>query len=166
MMSTVLKRMDQDSGYCISVTAKRNNLRLISVVMGSPKVDIRNREARKLIDYGFANFNSIPAAKKGDKIQEVKVSKGNCLKVNAVTGSDISVLLNKGDEKSIRKIPELPAVVNAPIKKGDKLGELVIMIKDTEVGRYDLVCDTDVKKSTFVNNLKNSFIYWFGSFNE
>jgi D-alanyl-D-alanine carboxypeptidase (penicillin-binding protein 5/6) len=153
----------EDAGYCISVTAKRNNLRLISVVMGSPKVEIRNKEARKLIDYGFANFNSYPVAKKDDKMQQVRVSKGSSLKVNAVTDSDIFVLLNKGEEKNIKKTAELPEVVNAPLKKGDKIGELVISINDKEVGRYNLVSDADVSKSSFLNNLRNSFIYWFGS---
>ncbi len=153
----------EDAGYCISVTAKRNSLRLISVVMGAPKVEIRNKEARKLIDYGFANYSSFMIAKKGDKVQEVKISKGNSLKVNAITDSDISVLLNKGEEKNIKKTPELPEVLNAPIKKGDKIGELVISMNNAEVGRYNLVCDTEVTKSSFMNNLRNSFIYWFGS---
>ncbi len=153
----------EDAGYCISVTAKRNNLRLISVVMGAPKVEVRNKEARKLVDYGFANFSSFLIAKKGDKMQEVRVSKGSCLKVNAVTDSDISVLLNKGEEKNIKKTAELPELLNAPIKKGDKIGELVISMNDAEVGRYNLVCDTDVSKSSFINNLRNSIIYWFGS---
>ncbi len=53
--------------------------------------------------------------------------------------------------------------MNAPITKGEKIGELVVYINDAEVGRYDLVSDMDVNKSSFVNNLKNSFIYWFGN---
>ncbi len=153
----------EEAGYCISVTAKRNNLRLISVVMGAPKVDVRNREARKLIDYGFANFNSYLVSKKGDRIQEVKVSKGSSIKVNAVTDSDVTVLLNKGEEKNIKKTAELPEVVSAPLKKGQKIGELIISINDKEVGRHNLVCDTDISKSSFINNLRNSFIYWFGT---
>ena len=155
----------EEAGYCISVTAKRNNLRLISVVMGSPKVDIRNKEARKLIDYGFANFNSLIIAKKGDKIQEVNVSKGSRLKVNALAESDVSVLLNKGEEKSIVKKAELPEALKAPVKKGEKIGELVISINDKEVGRHNLICDADVSKSTFINNLRNAIIYWFGNSN-
>jgi D-alanyl-D-alanine carboxypeptidase (penicillin-binding protein 5/6) len=131
--------------------------------MGAPKVEVRNKEARKLIDYGFANYSSFSVAKKGDKMQEVKVSKGSSLKVNAITDSDISVLLNKGEEKSIKKTAELPEVLNAPLAKGDKVGELVISMNDAEVGRYNLVCDTEVRKSSFINNLKNSFIFWFGS---
>jgi len=155
----------EEAGYCISVTAKRNNLRLISVVMGSPKVDIRNKEARKLIDYGFANFNSLIIAKKGDKIQEVNVSKGSRLKINAVAESDVSVLLNKGEEKNIVKKAELPEVLTAPVKKGEKIGELVISINDTEVGRHNLICDADVSKSSFLNNLRNAIIFWFGNSN-
>lgn len=153
----------EEAGYCISVTAKRNNLRLISVVMGSPKVDIRNKEARKLIDYGFANFNSLIVAKKGDKIQEVNISKGSRLKANAIAENDVSVLLTKGEEKNIVKKAELPEVLNAPLKKGEKIGELVISINDKEVGRHNLICDADVSKSTFFNNLRNAIIYWIGN---
>lgn len=152
----------EDAGYCIAVTAKRGGLRLISVVMGAPKVDIRNREARKLVDYGFANFSSFLIAKKGDSIQQVRVSKGSVQKVNAIADTDISVLLTKGEEKNISKTALLPEVLKAPFKKGEKLGELVITINDKEAGRYDLVCDRDVNKSSFINNLKNSFRYWFG----
>ena len=152
----------EEAGYCISVTAKRGNLRLISVVMGAPKVEIRNKEARKLIDYGFANYSSFLVARKGDKLQEIKVSKGNVLKVNAIIESDISVLLTKGEEKNIKKTIELPENINAPIKKGDKLGEVIISINDKEVGRYNLVCDSDVTRASLINNLKNSFRFWFG----
>lgn len=152
----------EEAGYCISVTAKRGSLRLISVVMGAPKVEIRNQEARKLVDYGFANYSSFLVARKGDKLQEVNVSKGSVLKVNAVTDNDISVLLTKGEEKNIKKVVELPEIINAPVKKGDKLGEVIITINEKEIGRHDLVCDTDVTRSSFINNLKNSFRFWFG----
>lgn len=152
----------EDAGYCISVTAKRGNMRLISIVMGSPKVEIRNREARKLIDYGFANYSSFLTVKKGEKIQPVKVSKGSSLTVNAVTDRDISVLLTKGEEKNIKKTAQLPEIISAPVKKGEKLGEIIISIDDKEVGRYDLVCDADIGRSSFWNNLKNSLRFWFG----
>lgn len=155
----------EEAGYCISVTAKRNNLRLISIIMGSPKVDIRNKEARKLIDYGFANFSSLIIAKKGDKIQEVNVSKGSSLKVNAVAERDVSVLLSKGEEKNIEKKAELPEFLSAPIKKGEKIGELVISVNEKEMSRHNLVCDADVSKSTFLNNLRNAIIYWLGNSN-
>lgn len=153
----------EEAGYCISVTAKRNNLRLISVVMGAPKVDIRNKEARKLIDYGFANFSSLLVVKKGDKIQEVNISKGSRLKANAIAENDVSVLLTKGEEKNIVKKAELPEVLNAPLKKGEKIGELVISVNDKEVGRHSLVCDSDISKSSFLNNLRNAIIYWIGN---
>lgn len=151
------------AGYCISVTAKRGNFRLISVVMGAPKVDVRNKEARKLIDYGFANYSSYIVAKKGDKQQEVAVSKGSVKTVNAVTDSDISLLLKKGEEKNIKKAFELPEYVKAPVQKGQKLGEMIITINDKEAGRYTLICDSDASKSSFMNNLKNSIRYWFGN---
>jgi D-alanyl-D-alanine carboxypeptidase (penicillin-binding protein 5/6) len=150
------------AGYCISATAKRNNLRLISVVMGSPSTGVRNTEARKLLDYGFANYNSYVVAKKGDKIQEVKVSKGSCDKINAVAETDISALVMKGEEKGISKVVNVPASLKAPVKKGDKIGEVILYNNDKELGRYNLICESDIMRSSFFNNLRRSFIYWFG----
>lgn len=148
--------------YCISVTAKRNNLRLISVVMGSPSTGVRNAEARKLLDYGFANYNSFVVAKKGDKIQEVKVSKGSSSTINAVAETDISALITKGEEKSIEKVVNVPVSVRAPVKKGEKIGELVLYKNEIELGKFNLVSESDVDKSSFVNNLRRSILFWFG----
>ena len=71
-------------------------------------------------------------------------------------------MLTKGEEKNIKKTIELPENINAPIKKGDKLGEVIISINDKEVGRHNLVCDSDVTRASLINNLKNSFRFWFG----
>jgi D-alanyl-D-alanine carboxypeptidase (penicillin-binding protein 5/6) len=153
----------QKAGYCISVTAKKNNMRLISVVMGSTSTAIRNSEARKLLDYGFANYSSYIAAKKGDKIGEVRVSKGSSDMVNAVAETDITALIQKGEEKSISKVVNIPSSVNAPIKKGEKIGELVLYKNDAELGKYNLVSESDIYKSSFINNIKRSFQYWIGN---
>lgn len=151
-----------EAKYCISVSAKRNNMRLISVILGAPDINTRTREARKLIDYGFANYNSLVIAKKGDTIKEVPVSKGNTDTVKAITNENITALVSKGDEKSIKKVVNVPEKLRAPLKKGEKIGELIVYKGDKEIGKYPLVCDRDVTGSTFFNNLQRAFDFWFG----
>ena len=148
--------------YCISLTAKRNNLRLISVILGAPSVPIRNVAARKLIDYGFANYSNIDIVKQGDKVKELKIAKGDTDKLFAVAGENVSVLLLKGEDKNVTKTVNLPASLVAPIEKGQKIGELVLVKDNQEVGRYPLVSDRKVERASFFNNLKKAVQYWIG----
>lgn len=148
--------------YCISVTAKRNNLRLISVIMGAPDTTVRNREARKLLDYGFANYTNFNVAKAGDKIKEVGILKGDCDKINAVAEGNMSLLLMKGEEKGIQKDVKIPDKLAAPIKKGQKIGELIVMKDNKEIAKFNLVADREVTRASLLNNLKKSFKILFG----
>ncbi len=148
--------------YCVSLTAKRSDLRLISVVMGASSLDIRSKEARKLLDYGFANYKNISIAKAGETIREVAINKGNHMKINAVVASDCTILAQKGqDNGTLEKIINIPKTLSAPINKGQKIGELVLYRNSTEAGRYTLYSDRDVTKSTFINNIKKSFLSLF-----
>ncbi len=149
--------------FCISVTAKKNNLRLISVIMGAPDTKVRNREARKLLDYGFANYTTHPIAKAGDIMCEIKVLKGNKEKINVLSNDDVSLLLKKGSEKAIEKELNLPQSIKAPVAKDQVLGELVLKSNGAELGRYPLVAETDVEGASFMNNLRKSLKYWFGN---
>lgn len=148
--------------YCISVTAKRNNLRLISVIMGAPDTGTRNKDARKLIDYGFANYLNYSLGKKGDIIKKVSVGKGDRDHLNAVFETDADLLLKKGEEKSIEKILELPNKIPAPISKGQKIGEVIVRQNGQDISSFQIVSDDNIKKATIINNLKRAIRYWFG----
>ncbi|MFZ5353530.1 MAG: D-alanyl-D-alanine carboxypeptidase family protein [Bacillota bacterium] len=149
--------------FCIAVTAKKNNLRLISVILGAPDVKTRNREARKLLDYGFANYTNHPIAKSGDILGEIKVIKGDKEKINLVCKDNISLLLKKGTEKAVDKVLNIPEMIHAPVTKGQQIGEVIIKNGDVEYGKYPLVADCDVTKASFINNLRKSLKYWFGN---
>ena len=149
--------------YCISVTGKKNNLRLISVIMGAPDVPIRTKEAKKLLDYGFANYSNYSVAKSGDVIAELPVSKGDKNNIKVISNSEISVLIKKGEEKSVRNEIILPETVVAPIKKDQQIGQMIIYKDDKELAKFSLVSNSDVNKSSFIVNLRKSLEYWFGT---
>jgi D-alanyl-D-alanine carboxypeptidase (penicillin-binding protein 5/6) len=149
--------------YCISVTAKKNNLRLISVIMGAPDVPIRTKESKKLLDYGFANYSNYSVAKSGDVIKELPVSKGDKNNIKVVSNSEISVLIKKGEEKSVRNEISLPEMVVAPIKKDQQIGEMILYKDDKELAKFPLVSSSDVEKSSFIVNMRKSLEYWFGT---
>ncbi len=147
--------------FCISVTAKNNNIRLISVIMGAPDTGKRNRDARKLIDYGFANYVNHSFGKKGETVKQIKVNKGDSDNVNAVFETNTDILLKKGEEKGIEKIFELPDTIAAPVTLGQKIGEMIIKKDGEKVASFNLVSDKDINKASFVNNVIRAIKYWF-----
>ncbi len=146
--------------YSIAGSAKRDGLQLIATVMCGPTSQERFDDAKKLFNYGFANYKCISVAKKGDIIKEVKVYKGLYQNINAVAGSDINILVNKGDEVNI--VPEVIIKDNlsAPFNKNDKIGEIIYKVKDKEVGKFDLVSEKDVSKINVFNALIRVISVW------
>ena len=108
----------EESGYHLVATAKREGQRMIAVVMGCDKVKKRAPEAQKLLEYGFKNFSTVEAVKKGATFGPVKVKRGKLNQVTLVASEDARVTVAKGKEKSVSATPELPPSIVAPVKKG------------------------------------------------
>lgn len=147
--------------YCISVTAKRNNLRLISVIMGASDTSTRNKDARKLIDYGFANYINYSFGQKGDIVKKVRVNKGDSDFINGVLEANADILLKKGEENSIEKIVKIPDSIAAPILKEQKIGEVILKKNGENVASFHVISDKDIKKAGFINNIRRAIRYWF-----
>lgn len=143
-----------DAGYCLSASAKRGNLSLISVVLGCSTSNIRFNESKKLLDYGFANYDSIPICKENDIINILPVSKGKNDKIKVLAKNDLSILVKKGNSKNIQKEILLPESIDAPLEEGHKVGELIIKIDNVEVGRTDLVIEKNIEKASIIDMLR------------
>jgi D-alanyl-D-alanine carboxypeptidase (penicillin-binding protein 5/6) len=116
-----------EAKFCLSATARRENMRLIAVVMGEPNTKTRNAELSHLFDYAFAQYTNVPIYKKGDPIGTMAVEKGKVDKVPLVAKHSYSVLLKKGDAgKGIRHELVLDSRIKAPIEAGQKIGKLVV----------------------------------------
>lgn len=146
--------------YCISSTAKRNNFRLISVIMGAPDTSSRNKDARKLLDYGFANYINYSLGQKGDIVKKIRIGKGNRDYVNGIFEGNADLLLRKGEEKDIEKIMNIPDKILAPVYKGQKLGEVIIKYKGQNIMNFQVISDDDIKKANLINNIKNAIRCW------
>ena len=132
--------------FCISATAERDGMTLIAVVMGSPTRDIRNAEASKMLDYGFANYALYRLEK--EDMGEIKVLGGtaqNC----KISHGELSAVVESAKKGSIEIVTELPESVAAPIKSGDVVGTIRVMSGDTEIGKTDIVADEDVGKISY-----------------
>lgn len=148
-----------EAGHCLSASAKRNNLHLIAVVMGSDTSKIRFDETMRLLDYGFANYDSVAVGRKGDVIGKVNVYKGKIDYVEAVLERDSFLLLPKGESGNITKEIVLPDSMEGPIEKGQELGKLVVKVDGMEMDNVKLVSNISVGKASFkdilIKTLKN-----------
>lgn len=134
------------SGYCITATAKRNNLRLISVVMGEKNNNIRNQDTIELLNYGFTNYKLHTIVSHDDDLGYAKVLFGKKAKVKLKLENDAVDLVNILEENSYSYEIE-SYEITAPIKVGDKAGKLHIYANDKLIKSYDLTVEHDVKKA-------------------
>ncbi|PFA63882.1 D-alanyl-D-alanine carboxypeptidase [Bacillus sp. AFS015802] len=147
-----------EAKYCLTATAKKDNMRVIAVVFGAPTPKERNNEVSKMLDYAFNQYSTKPLFKKGDSLAQVKVSKGKENKVEAVTEEPISLLTQKGEKlDEIEQKITLSKDLKAPIKKGDKVGTLVVMNKGKKVVESTLVAKKNVNDASWWELYKKSF---------
>lgn len=131
------------AGFCISATAERDGMSLIAVIMGAPDRDVRNTEAAKLLDFGFANFGIYTHTP--ERLDPIKVTGGK--QDNAsVSYCGFSYIGEKSSLKNIKCDYRIPESVAAPVKQGDKVGEAVFTLDGREIGRVDIVADCDVER--------------------
>lgn len=140
----------EEAKYCFAGTAKRDGLRLISVVFAAPEPRAHLRESMKLLDYGFANYSALPVVERGAVVDRVRVTKGEEHDVQLVAASDLNLLLVKGQNRSVqKKIVTDPSIV-APIQQGQKYGELLVLRDGKEIDKVDLVAEKSIAKAGFV----------------
>ena len=134
------------AGFCISATATRNGMDLICVIMAADTRDIRNEEAKKLLDWGFANYEVFRAD--AESLGQIKILGGTRDEVG-IEQADFSCVVKKGDAAKIQKQTDLPESIKAPVKKGDVVGKTVFRIGDDVVGQSDIISMSDVDKISF-----------------
>ena len=130
------------AGYCLSASAEREGLALIAVVMGAETSKERFSACKQLLDYGFANYALVRAEL--PQAQAVPVKLGMLDSVNAVPGTDTSILIDKGQRDSVRTEITLEESVTAPISQGQRLGTLTIRSGDRILTQVPLVAEQAV----------------------
>ncbi len=142
------------AGSCISATAERDNVKLISVILGASNTKDRFSSASKLLDYGFANWAIVKPELPKDSLKSVKVINGMTDSVGTEVTLDSSVLVPKGKVKEIKHEISFNENVNAPVKKGQKLGKIIYKLDNEVIKQYDICAKNDVPEITFNSAFK------------
>ncbi len=138
------------AGFCVSGSAERDGMELCAVIMGAKNNDGRFGNAKKLLNYGFANWKITEVKVNKKEIPTVTVEKGceNLLELEAAGVG--KYLLNKENAEKIKLVPNVNDKVQAPLAKGQKIGSVDVMLGKEKLGSIDLVAKEEVKKFTFL----------------
>jgi len=143
--------------YNLSATATKNDMSLVAVILTAPSSDIRNEEAKQLLNYGFANYQVEKLASKGEVIDKIKINKHLGENVEIVLENDISLMSEKGNKGDYDKEVVINKNINAPLKKGEIVGKIVYKDADgNEVGNSNIVVDNNIVKSGIIEYIKYS----------
>ena len=145
------------AGFCISATAERDGMELIAVIMGSENRDIRNEAAKKLLDYGFANYAKYEY--KGDFGENVKVLKGEKEYVRTRIEA-FSAVVEKGSASDIEIKTEYKDKIIAPVKKGEVVGKAEFYSNGRIIGETDIIVKEGIDVLDFPKLLSLLFKAW------
>ena len=132
--------------YCLSASAKRDNMQLVAVVLCAPSTQDRFSGASKLLDYGFANYEVADGAALAGETGKIAVVGGEKDFASCGAASSGNIVVKKGEAKKIEVKKTMPDEINAPVKKGDKIGELSFILDGKEIAKKDIIASEDVGK--------------------
>ncbi|UAL45846.1 D-alanyl-D-alanine carboxypeptidase family protein [Sutcliffiella horikoshii] len=147
----------QEAKYCLTATAKKDNMRVIAVVFGAPTPKDRNAQITNMLDFAFSQYKTHPMYERNVAVGRVEISKGSEKEVDAVTSEPISVLTKKGENTDdVEKIITVDENVKAPVKKGDKVGKIVLKKGGKVLSESDLVAAKDSMEASWWQLFKRS----------
>ena len=139
----------QDAMYCLSAAAEREGTCLIAVVLGSESSAVRFAEAKKLLDYGFSNYETITIAEKGATVKKLELEKSTPQKIRVEVGESGSMLVKKGSNHKITSKVEIDSKITAPVRKGEEVGRMVVYSDGVEADSFKLVCAEAAERASF-----------------
>lgn len=138
-----------DAGSCISATATRNGMSLVAVVLGATTGTERFKDAATLLDYGFANYEVLEFDADKNELDKIEVKNGMYQTVDIECKGTTNLVVEKGSSKNVEQNVKLKDEVEAPVKKGDKMGTLTFTLEGDTVAQFDVVAKDDVDKISF-----------------
>ena len=156
-----------EAGFCLVSSAKHENMRILGVVLGSPTETARADDSERLINYGFRFFETHELYKAGTTITSLPLFKGAMKQINIGVRDDEYVTIPSGQYQRLNITTKVPKYVQAPIEKGDQIGELVIQFDNNVIETQPLYALQNAPQGGIFTRMKDSvrltFKRWFNS---
>ena len=145
-----------DAGYCLVASALREDMRLISVVMGAKSANARANENQTLLNYGFRFYESHRLYQGKTALNEARVWKGASKTISLGLAEDIYVTIPRRQYKDLKAVINVDKKITAPVADGAKLGSVKVTLKDEVVINKDLVALKTVDQGNIFQQLSDS----------
>lgn len=137
----------KEAGYSLVGTARQGEFRLISVVLDTPSSNVRSNVSRQLMDYGFRNFLMREAVSPGAILGNIPIPKGKERTVAVTVDKPLRAILPSGKERDIEVVKNVNGNLRAPIRQGEKVGTVQIVVQNNPVASGDMITLSDVEKA-------------------
>lgn len=145
-----------EAGYCLVSSAKRDNMRLLAVVLGAPSESVRADDSERLLNYGFRFFETHSLYDAGKTITDLSVYKGEKTTVPVGLRENQYVTIPAGQYQRLSITTKVPKLLEAPIKKGDKVGELIVSYENKPISTQAVYALDSVEEGGIFTRLKDS----------
>jgi len=151
-----------EAGFCLVASAEREDMRLISVVLGASNDETRSRESQRLLSYGFRYFNTQTLFKSKEIIKsDVKIWFGTEKFLNLTIDEDAILTFPRGAEDELKAEFTIDEVIKAPVKVGDPLGLLKISLENELLLEIPLVSSQNITKGNFISRIIDWLVLFF-----
>lgn len=147
--------------FCLSATAKRDDLEFIAVILGNESSENRFDEAVLLLDYGFNNFNVESGYNIGKVMGQVLVDRGKMEVVEAVVKDEINIVVPKDNNQDLEINVDIISSVKSPVEAGVKVGEITYLLSGNEMGKVDLITKSSIEKADLHIILERLIKIWW-----
>ena len=151
----------EGAGYCLVASAERDDMRLISVVMGTDSVGSRTAESQSLLNYGFRFFESHKLYGKEEEVSKVRIWKGEQSELPVGPAGSIYATIPRRQYKNLSSSMEIDPQIMAPVTRGQRLGRVLVSLGDQQIAEVPLVALQDVADGGIWPQVKDSVLLWF-----
>jgi len=149
------------AGYCLVSSAKKDNMRLISVVLGTKSKKDREKESQKLLNYGFRFFETHKLYSAGESLSKTKVWKGISDQLAVGLAEDLFITIPRNQYKNLNADISLNLPLLAPVNKSQAIGKLNIDLAGNIVTQKPLIALEDIAEAGFVGSIIDSVMMMF-----
>ena len=150
-----------EAGYCLVASAERDDMRLISVVMGSSSEEVRAQESQKLLSYGFRYYRTHALYEAGQVLRDEKVWAGSRDQIRLGVAENLAVTVPRGQTDQLEASIELDKVSKAPVASGDVLGQVQITLQGERVASVPLVALEAVPEGGLFKRIWHAILLFF-----
>jgi D-alanyl-D-alanine carboxypeptidase (penicillin-binding protein 5/6) len=147
-----------DAGYCLVASAIREDMRLISVVLGAKSANARANENQSLLNYGFRFFESHRLYEGNKPLNEARIWKGTSKTIPLGLAEDLYATIPRRQYSDLKGVITVDKKITAPVKEGAKLGSVKVTLKDQLINEKDLIALKSVDQGNIIQRLSDSVL--------